>query len=120
MIWVFHRSFGSIVFSPLEPMKNELLDLPDSGQAELYTVSEHSRVRVTLLDQDNLPMAQGSAVLPLSLGVGMFWPDCPMPPSARLLGVKCLALPGGEQLDLKSMTLCDGHPPHYEFRMALG
>jgi hypothetical protein len=101
-------------------MKNELLDLPVSGHSAPYGIPDASRVRVVLLDRDNLPMAQGSAVLPLSLGIGVFWPDCPMPPSARLLSVNCLALPGGEILHLKSMTLRDGHPPHYEFRMALG
>ena len=109
----------TIVF-PLEPMKNELLDLPMTGQSAPQDVPEGSRVRVVLLDQDNLPMAHGSAVLPLSLGVGVFWPDSPMPPSARLLSAKCFALPGGELLHLKSMTLCEGQPPHYDFRMALG
>lgn len=101
-------------------MKNELFDLPVSGQSGPYGVLEPSRVRVVLLDRDNLPMAHGSAVLPLSLGVGIFWPDCPLPSSTRLLAVKCLALPGGELLHLKSMTLRDGQPPHYDFRMALG
>jgi hypothetical protein len=106
--------------SPLKPMKNELLDLPITGQSTAQGNPEGSRVRAVLLDRDNLPIAQGSAVLPLSLGVGVFWPDSPMPPSARLLSVKCLALPGGELLHLKSMTLREGQPPHYDFVMALG
>ena len=101
-------------------MKNEVLDLPTSSQKPSGEIPTTSRVRVELLDQDNLPLARGSAVLPLSLGVGVFWPDCPMPPSAQLASVKCFALPGGEQLDLRSLTLCDGSPPHYEFRVALG
>ncbi len=101
-------------------MKNQLLERPVTRRSVPQRHTEGSRVRVVLLDQDNLPVAQGSAVLPLSLGVGIFWPDCPMPSSARLLLVKCFALPGGELLLLKSMTQRDGDPPRYDFRMALG
>jgi hypothetical protein len=101
-------------------MINDVLDLPASHHRELDEIPLTSRVRVVLLDQDDLPLARGSAVLPLSLGIGVFWPDCPMPPSAKLVSVKCLALPGGEQLHLKSLTLREGQPPHYAFRMALG
>ncbi len=101
-------------------MKNQLLEKPVSTTSVAPRFSEGSRVRVVLLDQDNLPMAQGSAVLPLLLGVGIFWPDCPMPASARLLSVKCFALPGGELLHLKSITQHDSDPPRYDFRMAFG
>jgi hypothetical protein len=101
-------------------MIHDLLDLPASHHRDMDESPESARVRVVLLDRDDLPMARGSAMLPLSLGVGMFWPDCPMPPSARLVSVKCFSLPGGEKLHLKSVKLCDGQPPHYEFRMALG
>ncbi len=109
-------------------MNLELLERPVSGQTDppvsrqsnSYGIATVSRVRVVLLDQDNLPMARGSAVLPLAFGVGIFWPDCPMPPFASLLTIKCFALPGGEMMLLKSLTLRRGYPPQYEFRMALG
>lgn len=79
---------------------------------------EPYKIHVTLLDEDDLPLARGTATLPLLLGVGVFWPSCPMPPSSQLASAKCFVLPTGETLRLKSMSLCAGTPPHYSFRVS--
>ncbi|MES2475277.1 MAG: hypothetical protein V4640_05825 [Verrucomicrobiota bacterium] len=96
-------------------MKYDILELAESHHSNLDDVTGAPRVRVVLLDHDNLAMAHGSAVLPLSLGVGLFWPDNALPAFARLTSAKCFALPGGELLHLKSISLREGLPPRYEF-----
>ncbi len=96
-------------------MKNEVHELPESHQHVLDGTPECERVKVTLLDQDNLPMARGTAVMPLLLGVGVFWPDCPMPADGRLAAAKGFVLPSGETLEVRELTLCAGCPPHYDF-----
>ncbi len=101
-------------------MKSDLLDLHAPPPVRLNALCEPPRVRVVLLDQDNLQLAFGSAILPSSLGVGVFFPDCPMPTSRRLAAAKCFALPGGEQLHFKGLSLRGSQPPHYDFRASLG
>jgi hypothetical protein len=76
---------------------------------------EPYKVQVTLLDQDNLPLARGTATLPLLFGAGVFWPSCPMPASSQLATAKCFALPSGEILKLRTMDACAGSPPRYNF-----
>lgn len=96
-------------------MKYDVFQLPDGHQKSLDNTPDPQKVHVVLLDSDNLEMAGGMALLPLSLGVGVFWPDCPMPCSASLEHAKCFRLPSGEILKLKELTLCEGSPPHYDF-----
>jgi hypothetical protein len=76
---------------------------------------EPVKVAVTLLDWDNLPLARGTAVLPVLLGVGVFWPSCPMPPEDRLCTAKCFTLPTGESMNIKTLKLAEQSPPKYEF-----
>lgn len=96
-------------------MKYDVFQLSDAHQQVLDQTPETHRVRVTLLDRDNLPLARGTAVLPLFLGVGVFWPDGPIPTSGRLATAKCITLPTGETLKLKELCRCEGHPIHYDF-----
>jgi hypothetical protein len=96
-------------------MKHDVLQLPDSHRQVLDETPELLKVRVILLDRDNLPLAKGSAVMPLSLGVGVFWPECSMPSAGKLCTAKCFTLASGETLNLIALTLCDGDPPRYDF-----
>jgi hypothetical protein len=96
-------------------MKYDVISLPQSHQASLDRTPLQQRVKVTLLDQDDLPIASGTAVLPLLLGVGVFWPHCPLPPAHRLDLAGHFALPTGEVMKLKELCLCQGSPPHYDF-----
>lgn len=96
-------------------MNPTVISLPESHQEVLDQTPEPQKVKVTLLDQDDLPMARGHAILPLLLGVGVFWPDCPMPGEAALATAKAFVLPTGESLRLSQLTLCAGDPPHYDF-----
>lgn len=96
-------------------MKTEFYSAPDSYHPILDETPEPLKVHVVLLDRDNLPLARGTAILPLLLGVGVFWPNCPMPSAERLASAKCFARPGGEILKLKNLALCPGNPPHYRF-----
>ncbi|MES2439712.1 MAG: hypothetical protein V4584_11620 [Verrucomicrobiota bacterium] len=96
-------------------MKYDVFQLPESHQQLLDETPEPQKVQVILLDADDLPLARGTAILPLLLGVGVFWPCCPMPGPNRLAAAKCFTLPTGEILKLKEMTLCSGSPPHYDF-----
>lgn len=100
-------------------MQNPAYDLPEKFPQETDMTPEPKKVKVTLLDGDDLPMARGSATLPLSPGGGVFWPDCPMPPEERLSGAKCFLLPEGGVLPVKNLTLCCGCPPHYDFLAAI-
>jgi hypothetical protein len=99
----------------LKAMKYDVFQLPEAHQQLLDGTPEPQRVRVILLDCDNLPLACGTALLPLLLGVGVFWPEDPVPCPALLSNAKCVTLPSGELLTLKTMELCEGHPPHYDF-----
>ena len=101
--------------SLLITMHNEIYQLPESYQQLLDETPEPLKVRVILLDRQNLPLARGSAILPLLVGVGMFWPSCPMPSTDRLAEAKYFALQTGEVMMLRSMTLCAGSPAHYNF-----
>ncbi len=96
-------------------MKFDVFQLPENHLQVLDSTPEPQKVQVTLLDRDNLPLARGTAILPLLLGVGVFWPNCPMPPENRLDLAKCFTLPTGESMNLKSLRLCPGNPPRYEF-----
>ncbi len=96
-------------------MKTEVYPLPESYQRILDETPEPLKVHVVLLDRDDLPLARGTAILPLLLGVGVFWPSCPMPAPDRLASAKCFVRPGGEILKLKNLVLCPGNPPHYRF-----
>ena len=99
-------------------MNDTVLQLPESPPDVLDRSPDVNKVQVTLLDCDNLPIARGSAVLPLSLSVGVFWPCCPMPCGDQLTTASCFLLPGGELLKLQALTLCPGDPPRYEFRVS--
>ncbi len=93
-------------------------ELPEPPQQQYLDVThEPSRVEVSLLDRDDLPLARGAAMLPLLLGigVGVFWPSCPMPNDDRLAKAKCLALATGETIKIRRMVLSPGSPPHYDF-----
>lgn len=96
-------------------MNHDVHELPPSHQLALDETPESERVKVVLVDRDNLPIAQGKAVMPLLLGVGVFWPCCPMPSGERLGAVKGFTLPSGETLRVKELVLCAGDPPHYDF-----
>lgn len=96
-------------------MKYDIFQLPESHQDLLDRTPELQKVKVTLLDRDQLPIASGLAVLPLLLGVGVFWPHCPMPSDFRLSMACCFTLPTGETMRLKALHLCNGSPPHYDF-----
>lgn len=96
-------------------MTTEFYQLPEAHQQILDDTPEPLKVHVILLDWDDLPLARGTATLPLFLGVGVFWPSCPMPDAGRLAKAKCFVLPTGEMLKLKSMALCGGNPPRYDF-----
>ncbi len=96
-------------------MKYDVLQLTESHHAVLDRTPDLNRVQVTLLDCDSLPIACGTATLPLLLGVGVFWPSCPMPRGNQLATAACFTLPSGEILKLQSLTLCPGDPPRYEF-----
>ena len=96
-------------------MTTDVYQLPVAHQQILDDTPEPLKVNVILLDWNGLPMAHGTAILPLLLGVGVFWPDCGMPAADRLAKAKCFVLPTGEMLKLKSMALCAGKPPHYDF-----
>ena len=96
-------------------MKYDVFPLPEAHQQALDETPEPQKVQVILLDEDRLPVARGTAILPLLLGVGVFWPSCPMPPANRLSLARCFSLPSGETLKLKEMSLCAGEPPHYDF-----
>ena len=98
-------------------MKSDSFQIPASHLQVLDNAPEPLRVQVTLLDHDNLPVARGAAVLPVLLGVGVFWPNSPMPPANRLYTVKCFKLPTGETMNIKSMMPGTGNPPRYEFRV---
>ena len=96
-------------------MNPTLYPSPEFIQQALDDVLEPVKVQVKLLDRDDLPLASGTATLPLLLGVGVFWPDCPMPAAGQLTTVKCFALPTGEMMKIKTLKLCAENPPRYEF-----
>jgi hypothetical protein len=83
--------------------------------ASTKSSQEPYQVPVTLLDEDQLPLARGTATLPMLLDAGVFWPSCPMPASSQLANAKCFALPTGEVIKLRSLDACAGSPPHYRF-----
>ena len=99
-------------------MNDTVLQLPESPHDILDRSPDVKKVQVTLLDCDNLPVARGSATVPLLLGVGVFWPCCPMPCGDQLATAACFLLPGGELMKLQALTLCPGDPPRYEFRVS--
>lgn len=96
-------------------MKYDVFSLPEAHQQVLDETPEPKKVQVILLDEEALPLACGTAILPLLLGVGVFWPSEPMPAANRLSSARSIGLLGGEMLKLKEMTLCTGFPPHYDF-----
>ncbi len=96
-------------------MKTASLRIPYAHQQLLEEMPGPNRVQVTLLDRDNQPLACGVAVLPLLLGVGIFWPACPMPCRRRLAAAKCFILPSGEMMKLKALNRCAGSPAHYDY-----
>ena len=100
-------------------MKNEMFELSEAYQSVLDEIPPAQRIKVVLMDSDNLPMARGTAVLPIAAGNGLFWPDCPMPGGQRLSSAKCFTLPAGEVVKVKTLKLKAGTPPHYEFTVAL-
>lgn len=76
------------------------------------------KVQVRLLDRDDLPLASGTATLPVLLGVGVFWPSSPMPAASQLATAKYFALPTGEMMKLQSLKLFAEDPSRYEFRVS--
>ncbi len=101
-------------------MKDEMFELSEAYQSVLDEIPQAQRIKVVLMDGDNLPMARGTAVLPVvAAGNGIFWPDCPMPGGQGLSSAKCFSLPGGEVVKLRTLNLKAGTPPHYEFTVAL-
>jgi len=99
-------------------MKHEMVELSEPYQTVLEEPSRAQRIKVILMDGDNLPMARGTAVLPVAAGSGVFWPDCPMPCGQLLTSANCFTLPGGEVLKLDELKLRAGTPPHYDFTVA--
>ena len=98
-------------------MNYDVYELPDSHQQVLDNTPEPHKIEVSLLDRNNLPIGRGTAVLPLLLGVGIFWPDRQSPPETDISMIKCLALATGERLRVKNLTVCKGSPLHYKFWM---
>lgn len=96
-------------------MKYDVFPLPEAYQQVLDETPEPKKVQVTLLDEDDLPLARGNAILPLLLGVGVFWPVAPLPQGNDLLSAKCLRLRNGEILKVKELSLCVTEPLHYDF-----
>lgn len=92
-----------------------LLDTLTQTNAE---IPDLVKVQVSLLDRDDLPLASGTATLPVLLGVGVFWPSCPMPAASQLATAKCFALPTGKMMKLHSLKLFTEDPPRYEFRVS--
>ena len=91
---------------------------PETHPQAYEDLPEPVKVQVSLLDRDDLPLASGTATLPLLLGVGVFWPNCPMPAASQLATAKCFALPTGEMMKIKTLKLCADNPPRYEFRVS--
>ncbi len=96
-------------------MNYEIYELSESHQQMLDDTPDPHKVQVSLLDRKNLPISRGTAILPLLLGVGVFWPDSPTPIKGRLSSARYLVLESGEILKLKNLTLCAGSPVHYNF-----
>ncbi len=69
--------------------RHDAYQLPASHQRLLDATPGPLKVHVTLLDRGDLPLAHGTAILPLLQGGGVFWPDCPMPNADRLSMAKC-------------------------------
>lgn len=72
---------------------------------------ELGKVTLTALDPQGRIVGSGRAVLPLLLGVGIFWPSSPLP----IGKADRLALASGETLQVEQFILCEGLPVHYEF-----
>jgi hypothetical protein len=85
--------------------------LPESLHRMLDETPEPEKVAVSVLDRNNRTLATGRAVLPLLLGVGIFWPSGPLP----LTLAERLSLGSGETLKVDHFILCEGLPLHYEF-----
>ena len=102
-------------FKPMNPTVSPLLETLTQTNAE---IPDLVKVQVRLLDRDDLPLASGTATLPVLLGVGVFWPSCPMPAASQLATAKCFALPTGEMMKLQSLKLFAEDPPRYEFRVS--
>ena len=102
----------------LKTMNPPVYPLPESDQLALDDVPEPAKLQVKLLDHDDLPLASGAATLPLLLGMGIFWPSCPMPAASQLSTAKCFALPTGEMMKIETLNLRADNPPRYEFKVS--
>ena len=107
-----------MLLETLKTMNSAVYPLPETDTHANHDIPEPVKVQVKLLDRDDLPLAFGSATLPVLLGVGVFWPNCPMPAASHLATAKCFALPTGEMMKIKTLKLCADNPPCYEFRVS--
>lgn len=113
------RLTNEITYGDPIDARHDAYQLPASHQQMGDESLEPFEIHMTLLDQDDLPLAHRTAILPLLLGVGVFWPGCPMPNADRLSMAKCLFLSSGEMLKIDNLTLCRGTPSHYTFSLNL-
>ncbi len=119
--WNFELGKFKIIHSLIQTLKTMIHPVYPQHQnpsQALEDIPEPAKVQVKLLDQDNLPLASGTATLPLLLGLGVFWPHCPMPAASQLATAKCFALQTGEMMRIRTLKLCADNPPRYEFRVS--
>lgn len=90
-------------------------EINEAHHQVLDETPEPHKVQVTFLDHNDQPLARGSAILPLLLGVGVFWPTSPMPTNKRLAKAKRVSLPGGESMVLRTLKPCPDNPDRYDF-----
>ncbi len=99
-------------------MNPTVYPLSGSHPQALDDIPEPAKVQVSLFDRDGLPLACGTATLPLLFGVGVFWPSCPMPAAGQLATARYFSLPTGAKMKIKTLKLCADNPPRYEFWMS--
>src|SRR6478752_9472327 len=91
------------------------IEISEAHHQLLDETPEPHKVPVTLLDHNNRPLARGSAILPLLLGVGVFWPASPMPTGKRLANAKRVTLASGESMILRTLKPCSDSSQRYDF-----
>jgi len=90
-------------------------EINDAHHQVLEEIPQPHKVPVTFLDKNNQPLACGVAILPLLLGVGVFWPSSPLTASKRLALAKRVTLPSGESMSLRTLKPCSGCLHRYDF-----
>ena len=91
------------------------IEFSEAHHQVLDETPEPHKVPVTLLDHNDRPLARGSAILPLLLGVGVFWPASPMPTGKQLSKAKRVTLASGESMILRTLKPCSDSSQRYDF-----